>query len=414
MIFIEVALTRGISAHGAAAARPRVARWRSGARRLRDVLLDHQLPGRAARHLVRQPADQAGRRGAGREFPHLRRFATLSPVARIPALAAAVARRPRARLLQARRTWLRTWPRSPTSAPLSRLCARYLLHAKQDDEPLDPVARFTWERRPLDRLNWMGDTSDRAWRERAGLMVNYVYWLGGERNHVRYFREHVVVAAPSVEKLARGLLAAAEKGKPLDRETSRKRDALRPRAARRGTARRPRPGDRLRARARDGGHNRIPAAARRLLLDHVGGAAFAPRAAPDLRPGLPRLLARPEAGRTDDAAHAAAGLRARPRKPEQQQSQRLTDALFSQKRQEKQSPKRSSSRRGLPSPRARCCSAWTSTPCRRRSSPQAKKLIAELRLPLPMVRTRRLAAAPRGHTHRSAKDLREAARRRRR
>src|SRR4029077_14700880 len=60
--------------------------------------------------------------------------------------------------------------------------------------------------------------------------------------------------------------------------------------------------------AGDGGHERIPAAARRLVLDHVGGAAFAQRAAADLRPGLSHLLARPEARRADDAAHAAAGL----------------------------------------------------------------------------------------------------------
>jgi malonyl-CoA decarboxylase len=48
----------------------------------------------------------------------------------------------------------------------------------------------------------------------AGLMVNYVYWLAEvERNHERYFREHAVVAAPAVEKLAREAAPAAEKGK---------------------------------------------------------------------------------------------------------------------------------------------------------------------------------------------------------
>jgi malonyl-CoA decarboxylase len=60
----------------------------------------------------------------------------------------------------------------------------------------------------------MGDTSEQGMARAAGLMVNYVYWLAEvERNHERYFREHVVVAAPAVEKLAREAAPAAEKGK---------------------------------------------------------------------------------------------------------------------------------------------------------------------------------------------------------
>ena len=49
----------------------------------------------------------------------------------------------------------------------------------------------------------------------AGLMVNYVYWLNEvERNHERYFREHLIAASPAVEKLAREcvLATSAEKG----------------------------------------------------------------------------------------------------------------------------------------------------------------------------------------------------------
>ena len=43
----------------------------------------------------------------------------------------------------------------------------------------------------LERLNWMGDTSEQGMARSAGLMVNYVYWLAElERNHERYFREH--------------------------------------------------------------------------------------------------------------------------------------------------------------------------------------------------------------------------------
>jgi len=84
-----------------------------------------------------------------------------------------------------------------------------------------------------------------------------------------------------------------------------------------------------------------------------------------------------------------AGLRPR-RKTRAQQSQRLTDALFSQQREAREKePSAWTSKRGSLSRRARCCSAWTSTACRRRSSPSEKDDRAAARLPLPMVRTRR-------------------------
>ena len=56
----------------------------------------------------------------------------------------------------------------------------------------------------LERLNWLGDTSESGMARSAGLMVNYVYWLAElEQNHERYFREHAVNASPAVEKMAR-------------------------------------------------------------------------------------------------------------------------------------------------------------------------------------------------------------------
>src|SRR5436190_430815 len=98
---------------------------------------------------------------------------------------------------------------------LLRLCSYYLLRAKQGAEPLDAVARFhLGNGAALERLNWMGDTSEQGMARSAGLMVNYVYWLAEvERNHERYFREHHIVASPLVEKLAREcpLGAQAEK-----------------------------------------------------------------------------------------------------------------------------------------------------------------------------------------------------------
>jgi malonyl-CoA decarboxylase len=99
---------------------------------------------------------------------------------------------------------------------LMRLCAHYLLNAKQGEEPLDPVARFhLGNGAALERLNWMGDSSEQGMSRSAGMMVNYVYWLADvEKNHERYFREHVIAASPVIEKLAREapIMAPVEKG----------------------------------------------------------------------------------------------------------------------------------------------------------------------------------------------------------
>jgi malonyl-CoA decarboxylase len=67
----------------------------------------------------------------------------------------------------------------------------------------------------LERLDWMGDSSEQGMARSAGIMVNYVYWLAElERNHERYFREHAIAASPLVERVAREcpLAAQAEKG----------------------------------------------------------------------------------------------------------------------------------------------------------------------------------------------------------
>ncbi len=159
--------------------------------------------------LIKQVAEELKR-----EFPHLRRFATLSPVPGFRALAREAA----ASASCWRRSPIRAWHLGEVAESLQhqlmRLCAYYLVHAKQGDEPLDPVARFhLGNGAALERLNWMGDTSETGMARSAGMMVNYVYWLAEvERNHERYFREHAVVAAPAVEKLAREV-PPAEKGK---------------------------------------------------------------------------------------------------------------------------------------------------------------------------------------------------------
>jgi malonyl-CoA decarboxylase len=94
---------------------------------------------------------------------------------------------------------------------LLRLCAWYLVHAKQGEEPLDAVARFhLGNGAALERVNWLGDTSESGMTLSAGLMVNYIYRLGEvESNHERYFSSHTVVASRAVEKLARKCVLSA-------------------------------------------------------------------------------------------------------------------------------------------------------------------------------------------------------------
>jgi malonyl-CoA decarboxylase len=222
LIFIEVALTRGLTATV-------------------QPLLDLQSP-------VIDPASadcaifysitncQEGLRGVsfgnflikqvaedlGRAFPRVKTLATLSP---IPGF----------------RDWLMRASESPAPAPspalvtlidtlkqgaptdarvfgaelraeISRLCAYYLLHAKRGRAPLDPVARFHLANGArLQRLNWMGDTSQTGMRRSLGLTANYLYRLADvEHNHEAYAQEHHIVASHQLERLSK----EAVKGRP--------------------------------------------------------------------------------------------------------------------------------------------------------------------------------------------------------
>jgi malonyl-CoA decarboxylase len=213
IIFIEVALTRGMSAH---------------VQPLLDLKSPVAMPANADCAMFYSITNcQEGLRGISfgnllikhvaeelkREFPHLRRFATLSPVPGFRRWLDQSAEHETLKKIQDPAWPLGEIPES-LQAQLIRLCAYYLLKAKQGEEPLDPVARFhLGNGASLERVNWMGDTSEQGMVRSAGLMVNYVYWLAElERNHERYFRDHSVIAAPAVEKLAREV-NLAQKGK---------------------------------------------------------------------------------------------------------------------------------------------------------------------------------------------------------
>jgi malonyl-CoA decarboxylase len=194
LIFIEVALTRGMS--------DRV-----------QPLLDPDSP-------VNDPeaADsaifysitncQAGLRGVpfgsllikqvvedlNKSLPRIRTFATLSP---IPGF----------------RKWLAGAYKQLDSGKLDEqmkrrlvpLCAHYLVNEKRGEEPLDPVARFHLKNGArLDRINWLADTSATGIKQSAGLMANYVYDLDDlERNHESYARSGQVVCSRRVQALVK-------------------------------------------------------------------------------------------------------------------------------------------------------------------------------------------------------------------
>ena len=221
LIFIEVALTRGMSS--------RV-----------QPLLDLESP-------VADPASancaifysitncQEGLRGVsfgnllikqvaeelGREFPKVKTFATLSPIPGFRKWLAGEAKEHAAvGPLLARLDTGRWFDDHAVAADMQRqlvrLGAYYLTHAKKGKEPLDPVARFhLGNGARMERLNWLGDISAMGMRRSVGMMVNYVYRLEDvERNHEAYARERRIVAARRFEVLARDSLIAREEKAP--------------------------------------------------------------------------------------------------------------------------------------------------------------------------------------------------------
>jgi malonyl-CoA decarboxylase len=159
------------------------------------------------------------------ELPRLRIFATLSPV---PGFRAWLERRrgedllspgERAAVQQAageeadlvKLLDRAGWHEEPRLAaalrePLLRLCARYLVHERSArGRALDPVANFHLSNGArVERLNWLGDVSQKGLQQSAGIMVNYLYRLGDiAANHEAYRGEGRVAASAAIRALAR-------------------------------------------------------------------------------------------------------------------------------------------------------------------------------------------------------------------
>jgi malonyl-CoA decarboxylase len=152
-----------------------------------------------------------------REQPQLKTFVTLSPVphfarwldrARADDQSGAVSEADRVALqVLADPGWLEDPDEEEAvRAPLLALAAHYFLLAKSaDGRPVDPVARFhLGNGARLDRINWLGDVSEKGLREAHGLMVNYRYDLKEiERNHESYANDGEIIASRTVRGLLR-------------------------------------------------------------------------------------------------------------------------------------------------------------------------------------------------------------------
>jgi malonyl-CoA decarboxylase len=106
------------------------------------------------------------------------------------------------------------WPKTPALSERLRrtiepLAAYYFLDARTaNGRPIDPVARFhLGNGARLERLNWLGDRSEKALGEAAGLMVNYLYDPGEiEANHEAFANAGVTAASSGVKRLLKSEL----------------------------------------------------------------------------------------------------------------------------------------------------------------------------------------------------------------
>ncbi|HEY9163707.1 MAG TPA: malonyl-CoA decarboxylase, partial [Magnetovibrio sp.] len=136
------------------------------------------------------------------DLPNVKTFATLSPIPGFGAWLAA-----------ARANGDPVLGDLPENPPLNeesdfkddlvRLAAHYLVHEKSKGRPLDAVARFhLGNGARIERINWMGDTSERALRQSSGMLVNYLYDLRKIENyHEAFVNEGVVACSKSVQNL---------------------------------------------------------------------------------------------------------------------------------------------------------------------------------------------------------------------
>lgn len=89
--------------------------------------------------------------------------------------------------------------------PMLRLAARYFMERRANGQPIDPVARFHLRNGArLERINWLGDTSQNGMLQSAGVMVNYRYLRDDiEKNHEAFMTKGTIAASSEVRSLMR-------------------------------------------------------------------------------------------------------------------------------------------------------------------------------------------------------------------
>jgi malonyl-CoA decarboxylase len=211
LIFIEVALTRRLAGDVLSLLDPRApvtdpseARWamfysitncQAG---LRGVSFGN--------FLIKQVVEDLTR-----EFPRIRKFATLSPIPGFGPWLSSARDLMSPELAAAGINTLEELTTLPSrlSEEIRRLCAYYLVREKRRGAPLNAVARFHLANGArLMRLNWMGDVSPAGLALSLGMTANYVYRIAEvETNHEAYATNFDVARSFTVERLARDVKA---------------------------------------------------------------------------------------------------------------------------------------------------------------------------------------------------------------
>ncbi len=211
LIFVEVALTEQIP--GAIAPLLAVDRQPVGVERARTAVFysisntQRGLGGISfGNFLIKQVVEELRR-----ELPKLDTFVTLSPVPGFMPWLTQTADLPigdEDRALLAHLDELKWFEDAELAAQMrgivDPLAAYYFLKARTSKGRLiDSVARFhLGNGARLERINWLGDLSQKGLRESAGIMVNYLYRLDDiEKNHEAYANDGEVVASSAVKKV---------------------------------------------------------------------------------------------------------------------------------------------------------------------------------------------------------------------
>jgi malonyl-CoA decarboxylase len=218
LIYVEVALVRGLASSIqdvlSAKAPDRDFEFKSDAAIFYSI--NNCQPGLAGvsfgNFLIKQVTDSLAE-----ELPTLKYYATLSPIPGFQQWLNEELAAPHSRVefSESERSALSqlddpSWVKNDLKVQqlkplLMYLCASYLLNAKRAEEPRDAVARFHLRNGArLERINWLGDLSEKGLRESAGLLVNYLYDRQTvARNHEVYVNENKIVHSSAIEQLVK-------------------------------------------------------------------------------------------------------------------------------------------------------------------------------------------------------------------